>query len=57
MKLSNFIIFCDNENLEDKINEVLENYQFYFNKFFENKKNLEIFNEINNEYINFINKI
>lgn len=57
MKLSNFIIFCDNENLEDKINEVLENYQFYFNKFFENKTNLEMFNEINNEYINFINKI
>lgn len=57
MKLSNFIIFCDNENLEDKINEVLENYQFYFNKFFGNKTNLEIFNEINNEYINFINKI
>jgi len=57
MYLSDYIIFCENNDLESKVLEILDNYNFYFDKIFSKRKNIEIFEKINNEYINFINKI
>lgn len=52
-----YIIYCDDNNLINKYNEVLNNYDFYYNKIYGNITNKELFNDINNYFLNFKNII
>lgn len=53
--LSKYVIFSD--NLEKTYNLVLNNYEHYFNKIYGDKNNKQIFQNINNYYLEFNNFI
>jgi hypothetical protein len=53
-ELQEFIIYEEDNLLLKKSLEILNNYDFYFNKIYGNKTNKIIFEKINNYYINFL---
>ena len=54
--LSDYVIYEDSNKLLKKSLEVLENYEYYYNKIYGNRSNKDIFMEIENEYIKFENE-
>jgi hypothetical protein len=50
IKLNKYIIFCDDDKIEETTLDVLKNYDKYYESIFNNQKNKLIFEEINKEY-------
>jgi len=57
VELKDFIFFVDDDKIEKFVEDLLENYEEYYQKIYCNKKNMDIFNGIYKKYQVFCNEI
>lgn len=50
VELKDFIFFVDDDKIENFVTKLLENYDEYYEKIYGNKKNIDIFKKIRENY-------